>query len=162
MAAIIAEEIRTYLTELISVQAELSNLNQSKFQALSEENTGQIQKLTLLESKQVNRLKEMTEEREQFLARANQAGISINSIREFISRLPETENEGLMELIEKSTQLTLHLRQQSWKQWVYIQRSHQHNSEILELIAHRGVKSPTYDENSPQGANGGVVLDASA
>ena len=162
MAAMTTEEIRTYLDELVSIQTTLSDLFAIKFQALRGEDPEQIQKVTQEEVGLVDRLGQMMQMREKMLARSGRAGKPANSLRDYVEQIPAPERQELQELIKRSTELTLELRQQSWKQWIYIQRSHQDYTEILDLIAHRGNQSPTYHMTNIQESSGGAILDASA
>ncbi|MAT16756.1 MAG: hypothetical protein CMJ46_15975 [Planctomyces sp.] len=162
MAAELAEKIRSYLVELVNAQTELMNLFREGGVALYGDNPHQIQQFVQQKTELVQKMSLKLQQREGLLKRAQAAGYKALSLQEVVAQLPVEETEELRQLIDLSTRLTLHLRQESWKQWVFLQRSHQHHAEVLELIAHRGQKSPTYHEKSPREATGGAILDASA
>ncbi|MEZ6046895.1 MAG: hypothetical protein R3C11_15210 [Planctomycetaceae bacterium] len=162
MAAELADQIRTYLTELVNIQSELFNLFRDQGPLLYGEDPQRIQQFVQQKTLLVQKLNQKLLQREELLQRARKAGITGRSLQEVIGQMSGDIISELNRLIELSTRLTLHLRQESWKQWVFLQRSHQHHSEILELIAHRGKKSPTYHAKSNREATGGAILDASA
>jgi hypothetical protein len=53
------------------------------------------------------------------------------------------------------------LRYENLIQWIISQRAYHHLSEMLELIAHCGKKSPTYSRHPDGRTVGGAVLDTS-
>ncbi|MCA9040693.1 MAG: hypothetical protein KDA65_10130 [Planctomycetaceae bacterium] len=162
MAAELTEKIRSYLMELVKIQTELMTLFRDRGRYFYGENPNQIQEFVQNKTELVQKLNQKLLQREQLLKRAQEAGLKAHSLQEVIARLPEAEIEELKKLLEVSIQLTMHLRQESWKQWVFLQRSHQHYAEVLDLIAYQGKKSPTYDEKPSRGTTGGAILDASA
>ncbi|QDU79139.1 FlgN protein [Polystyrenella longa] len=162
MAAEIAEKIRAYLTELVNTQTELMTLFRDRGSYLYGDNPQLINQFLQSKTELVQKLSLKLQQREQLLQQASVAGFTANSLQEVVSRFTGIDTSELSKLVDLSMRLTLHLRQEIWKQWVFLQRSHQHYSEVLDLIAFQGKTSPTYHARSNQEASGGAILDASA
>lgn len=162
MAVTLTEEVRLYLRTLTGAQQELAAAFEQKFEALQNGQPEEIHQITQREAVLTKRLSQMTGERQRLLDKFKASGRAVDSVQAVVSLPEHSQDQELQELIQLATLYARSLRQESWKQWIMIQRSHQYYNEVLELIANRGESAPTYQAKRSTDTAGGAILDASA
>lgn len=157
LAADFRASLSDYVSRLEAVQSELFALSRRKRTALATADVAVLQSLLAPETDLAKRLTTLRNERSQLLVRAGQyrapnaslaeLGIACGSDQELQSRMARCRSRAA------------ELRREGWVHWVVAQRSIAQTSSLLELIAHRGDRPPTYDNAT---TNGGTLLDTSA
>ncbi|MBN74015.1 MAG: hypothetical protein CME32_32590 [Gimesia sp.] len=152
------------LNDLEPIQKKLLELYEQKSQALKQVDPERIEQLAVIEEQLTNTLQFILLRRQQLLQTAEQLGLPASSLQELLPGLGLgiEVSEPIAERIEVVQQRSQKLRHESWVQWIVAQRSFQHYSQILELIAHAGKKTPTYSGGQNENGSGGAIFDASA
>ena len=99
----------------------------------------------------------MHDEREDLLARAKKEGLPSESISALSKALPPEKTGDLPERIAQANARMRLLQNQSITNWIVIQRTLIHLSQMLEIIATGGRLQPTYGEGEPVNASGSLV-----
>jgi FlgN protein len=158
----------SYETEIGALLAELADVQSALLSVLGDKRTllvaGDVAPLTaigLREQELALRLRACHERRQQLLARADDDGLPADSIQSLSARLPESSRKNVQASIREATNRSQLLRHQSLANWVVVQRSLLHLSQMIEIIATGGRPKPTYDKGS--GSNpGGSLVDRAA
>lgn len=150
------------LNDLEPIQKQLLTLYQEKSKALKHVDVARLDQLALVEEELTRELQFVLLRRQQLLQMAEQQGLHCGSLQELLSGMGVPETAAIFQRIDEAQQRSRKLRHESWVQWIVSQRSYQHYSQILELIAHAGQKVPTYSRGQTENNTGGVIFDASA
>jgi hypothetical protein len=102
-------------------------------------------------------MKACAAKREELLARARTEGMPSKSITSLGKALPGAEEGHLNERIAEVNARTRLLKNQSISNWIVIQRTLIHLSQMLEIIATGGRLQPTYGEGEPVNSTGSLV-----
>jgi flagellar biosynthesis/type III secretory pathway chaperone len=153
-------EIGTLLAELADVQSALLSVLDEKRKLLSSGDADALAALGPREQELAARLQACHEQRQQLLARADAEGLPADSIESLSARLPESSRNRLQASIREAASRTQILRHQSLTNWVVVQRSLLHLSQLIEIIATGGRPKPTYDKGPGSGAGGALVDQA--
>ena len=162
MTGQLAAEFRSRLTDYVlrleATQTNLLALYRRKRAALTTADAELLRQLELPERQAGEQLQSLAADRQQMIARAGQLGRACGSLMELLANVGG--DPALRERMRCCQQRTAALRREGWVQWVVTRRSLSQTSALLELIAHRGDRPPTYDQAAAGG--GGTLLDASA
>ncbi len=150
-------ELAELLTKLLAVQDELLKILTSKRELLASGDLEGLAALTTQEGELVGSLQECLEKRAELLARAEQEGLPSGSIRELTDALPRDQRGLLKEQTQRASGRARLLRHHSLTNWVVVQRTLIHLSQLLEIIATGGRLQPTYGEAAPVNASGSLV-----
>ncbi|QDV48978.1 flagellar export chaperone FlgN [Gimesia fumaroli] len=150
------------IKDLEPIQKQLLALYQEKSKALKQVDVKQIDRLALAEEELTRELQFVLLRRQQLLQSAEQQGLPSGSLQELLTGMGVPESAAIFQQIEEAQERSKKLRHESWVQWIVSQRSYQHYSQILELIAHSGQKVPTYSHGQNESSTGGAIFDASA
>jgi hypothetical protein len=154
-------EIGELLAELADVQSALLTVLSEKRALLM---TSDVDALTAIGSREEElamRLQACHERRQLLLARADAEGLPADSIQSLSNQLPESSRKNVHASIREAANRSQLLRHQSLTNWVVVQRSLLHLSQLIEIIATGGRPKPTYDKGS--GSNpGGSLVDRAA
>lgn len=144
------------LDELSAVQTDLLAMLARKRELLVAADREGLAALEPEESQLAERLGECQHRRETLLAEAENAGKPKANLRQLAASLPgghklrpalrEAQNRGRL------------LQHQSLANWVLVQRTLLHLSQMVEIVATGGQKPPTYEKTGPSAA-GGSLLD---
>lgn len=158
----------TYEIEIGALLAELADVQSALLIVLSEKRTflmaGDVDSLTAIAAREEDlamRLQACHEHRQQLLARADAEGLPADSIQSLSDRLPESNRRNLQASIREAANRSQLLRHQSLTNWVVVQRSLLHLSQMIEILATGGRPKPTYDKGSGS-QSGGVLVDRAA
>lgn len=157
VAADIRASITDYVSRLETVQSELFALYRRKREALATADVAELQALQTPEEDLAKRLMTLQQDRQRILARSGQLGVPSTSLAEVVTALGG--DEELQPRIARCRRRAGELRREGWVHWVVANRSIAQTSSLLELIAHRGDRPPTYDGAA---TSGGTLLDTSA
>ena len=147
-----------YVSRVEAVQAELLSIHRRKRAALATADADVLRQLEAPERQAAERLKALVAERKQMLAQAGQFGMPSGSLAEIAAAVGC--DASLLGRIAACKRRAGTLRREGWVHWVVAKRSLAQTAALLDLIAHRGDRPPTYDK--PAATAGGALLDASA
>ena len=167
MRLTLLHELTQFLSALEEAQENLLHLFTAKRKALDTFQSEELIRLSAREGELAGRLQELVKERMGLLLKARDAGFVVESLRELAGAIGKTVGDArvlrAVELIEgrimQSQRRTTRLQQENWVHWIISHRCYNHATEMLDLIAHGGHRSPTYGDRASATA-GGALLDA--
>ena len=156
-------ELADLLRRLSSTQQELLSLLASKRELLLARDLEGLAGLVPQEEALSAELQSCFEHRKELLLQAADQGLPSTSIRELARALPGKQAAQLREPIDEASGRARLLRHQSLSQWVVVQRTLLHLSQMLEIIATGGHPQPTYEKgpypNTQPRATSGALMD---
>lgn len=155
-------EIRRLLAAFFSVQKKLFVIYEQKISAMRAADLTTLNRCLNEENRCNIEFQELMRTRKELLSRANSVAPGVKTLEELIERIGEENREELLGIVSEMKSKTAELRSQSWVHWIVARRGYQHYSQILELIANCGKKSPTYERTIRLDHSGGAILDTSA
>jgi hypothetical protein len=161
-------DIAALLTELADVQSALLSLLAEKRQVLATNDHQALIAMAAREQQLIDRLQACHDQRQQLLARAQAEGLPADSIGSLSDRLAPECRTRVQAGIRQAAERSRLLQHQSLTNWVLVQRTLLHLSQLIEIIATGGRLKPTYgngsDRNAPHhGAMvGGALVDRAA
>jgi len=150
-------EIGGLLGELAEVQTALLDTLNEKRKLLAASDIDALSALAPREQELAQRLQSCHERRQQMLSRARADGLPADSIQSLSQHLPTDGRNRVNAIIRESASRTQLLQHQSLANWVLVQRSLLHLSQLIEIIATGGRTKPTYGKGSESGTNGALV-----
>ena len=150
-------ELASFLTELSAVQDESLEILTQKRELLVAADVDGLAEVTRREQGLIERLQGCLERRAKLLERAGQEGLPSESIRSLAAALPDGEKKELTDQLNEATGRTRLLRHHSLTNWVLVQRTLIHLSQMLEIIATGGQMRPTYGKEESVDARGALV-----
>ena len=154
-------EIGSLLSELAEVQTALLGTLSDKRKHLAAGDQVALAAMSGREQELAARLQACHERRQQVLARANDNGLPADSIESLSKHLPTASRDRVHSEIRDAAKRTQLLQHQSLANWVLVQRSLLHLSQLIEIIATGGRPKPTYGKGSDRAA-GGALVDRAA
>ena len=158
----------SYESEIGALLAELADVQRALLGVLNEKRTllmaADLDALTAIASREETlavRLQACHERRQQLLARANADGLPADSIQSLSDRLPASSRQNVQASIREAANRSQLLRHQCLTNWVVVQRTLLHLSQMIEIIATGGRPKPTYDKG-PGSNSGGSLVDQAA
>jgi FlgN protein len=150
-------EIGGLLTELSQVQADLLETLHEKRELLKKNDADALAAMAVRENALIDRLQACQDRRQQLLECAEAEGMPADSIRSLSNRLP-LESRGRMQAsIREAADRSRLLQHQSLTNWVLVQRTLLHLSQMIEIIATGGRPRPTYGKGSDRAPSGALV-----
>ena len=150
-------DIAQLLTELLAAQDELFAVLAKKRAMLLASDTAGLTALLPQEEQLVARMQACAVRREELLLRAKREGLPGDSVQSLSQSLPTASRGGLTERIAQATERSRLLQHQSLTNWIVIQKSLLHLSQMLEIIATGGRLQPTYGKEDSLCAGGSLV-----
>ncbi len=151
-------ELADFMNDLSNVQNETLEVLTKKRECLAKVDTEGLAAVGAREEELIKRLQECLRRRAELLEKADQQGLPASSIGELAKALPSGQRGELGERVRQANGRTRLLRHQSLTNWVLVQRTLLHLSQMLEIIATGGKKRPTYSKEAlPE--DGGVLVD---
>jgi flagellar biosynthesis/type III secretory pathway chaperone len=139
------------------VQSELLAVLGEKRQALAAGNHETLVAIAVREQSLVERLQACHMRRQQLLASAESEGLPSDSIRSLTGQLPAANRQRLQAGIRETANRSQILQHQSLTNWVLVQRTLLHLSQMIEIIATGGRPKPTYGKGSDCQSSGALV-----
>jgi hypothetical protein len=149
--------VATLLSDLSAVQADSLEILGKKREMLAGSDLDGLAKLGPQEEDLVERLQQCLARREELLTRARREGRPWQSLRDLSRSLPGQEREELLAKIDRARAQARILTHQSLTNWVVVQRTLIHLSQVLEIIATGGRLEPTYRRGGKVEASGALV-----
>jgi hypothetical protein len=161
MSAKFLYAVERFLKSLESTQNDLLAVYSRKRDALRGARADELGELSQAEEMLTKRLQALIEQRAQILQHARTAGLAGESMLELVESIGGDRQPALTARIEQSRELSSRLRFESWIHWIVAHRAYNHCTEMLDIIAHCGRTSPTYQTGPNQERTGSAILDAS-
>ena len=146
------------LERLAGTQQDLLALLSRKHDLLMSRDHEALSALAPEEQRLSAELQACHQQRQQLLDQAAAAGLPADSIQSLSNVLPAEAAKNVQRSVEESKQRSQLLRHQSISQWVVVQRTVLHISQMLEIIATGGQLQPTYGKGGPA-ENSGSLMD---
>jgi hypothetical protein len=154
-------ELAQLLNDLLTVQGGLLAMLCRKRELLVAADTAGLAALAPQEENLLGTLQECFRRREQLLVRAGQEGLPSQSLQALNGALPKPQQERLDGNFRAATARARLLQHHALANWVLVQRSLIHLSQLLEIIATGGRLQPTYGGGEPAHL-GGTLVDRAA
>ncbi len=154
-------ELATLLTELSQVQTDVLALLAEKQELLKKADGAGLAVIAPREQALVTRLQECHSKRTALLALANDEGLPSGSIRALTGALPRASALKLAPQVDAAASRARILCHQSLTNWVVVQRSLLHLTQMIEIIATGGRLQPTYGKGECA-STGGSIIDQAA
>ena len=108
-----------------------------------------------------DRLMECHQRRQSLLDAAAERGLPKSDLRSLADAMPDAARKSLRPKVREAQARARLLQHQSLANWVLVQRTLLHLSQLIEIVATGGQKAPTYQKDGPSRA-GGLLLDSAA
>lgn len=153
-------EIGGLLAELAEVQTTLLTVLEEKRRLLVAGDQVALSAMATREQELAKRLQLCHDRRQHMLSQASDAGLPSESILSLSGCLPAESRNPLQASIREATSRSRLLQHQCLANWVLVQRSLLHLSQLIEIIATGGRMQPTYGKGSDRVAGGALVDQA--
>ncbi len=158
-------DIAELLSELSAVQGDLLTVLTQKRGMLAAGDSTALGKVAVQEQNLVTRLQSCQNRRQQLLAQAADGGLPSDSIRSLSKSLPRGGHQRLRGEFEQAQLRSRLLQHECLTNWVLVQRTLLHLSQMIEIIATGGRMQPTYGNGTAQCTHpsevvvGGALVD---
>ncbi len=153
-------EISALLNDLSGTQSELLGLLEEKRRLLVAGDAAGLQALTAREEAVITRLQDCQDLRARLLAQAAEQQLPGESIRALAKAMPGAARKQLLAQVDEASRRFRLLGHHSLANWVLIQRSLLHLSQLIEIIATGGRRRPTYGKTDDCHCGGSLVDQA--
>jgi hypothetical protein len=150
-------ELASLLNDLLAGQGELMAVLNRKRNLLGAMDHVGLAALASEEERMLGVLQECFQRRQALLARAASDGLPARSIQALTKALPPTHREPLARQAAAASSRARLLQTQSLTNWIVIQRTLIHLSQLLEIIATGGQIQPTYGRAGLSRASGALL-----
>ena len=158
-------DIAGLLNDLADVQRDLLDALRVKRDLLATGDCAALPAVATREQELITRLEACLGRRQQLLEQAADEGLPADSIQSLARVLP-TDRRGPMQAhIQESQHRSRLLQHECLTNWVLVQRSLLHLSQLIEIIATGGRMQPTYEQGSDRPGHrreakvGGALVD---
>ncbi len=155
-AAALEAEVASLLNDLLTGQGDLMAVLNRKRNMLAAMDREGLATIAGEEQRLLGVLQECLARRQTLLARAAAAGLPAGSIQALTQALPRASRAPLARQVAAANSRTRILHTQNLTNWIVIQRTLIHLSQLLEIIATGGRPQPTYGK-SPAPAHGALL-----
>jgi len=153
----IESELASLLNDLLSRQGELMEILERKQAMLGKVDRDGLAVVAEDEQRLLGLLQDSLDRRERLLSRAGSEGLPASSIEALTKSLPPPEREPLARQVADAGSRARILQTQSLTNWIVIQRTLIHLSQLLEIIATGGRLQPTYGEMGKGQVHGALL-----
>ena len=157
MQSTLESEVTSLLTDLMAGQDEMLEILGKKRTLLAAVDQQGLAALGADEQRLLSVLQDCLQRRERLLGRAAADGLPSTSLQALADVLPQQQRAPLNRQITAAGSRARLLQHQSLVNWVIIQRTLIHLSQLLEIIATGGRFQPTYGDGKPACAGGSLV-----
>lgn len=154
-------ELAGFLTELSTVQDELLDVLKRKLGCLRSADIVGLEQINATEQALADRLQGCYRRRLQMLDRAKHEGLPSDSLQSLAAAMSNDRRDELRQRMHDAAGRTQLLQHHSLTNWVVVQRTLLHLSQLLEIIATGGRARPTYGKEETA-SSGGALLDHAA
>jgi len=151
-------ELAGFLTELSEVQEETLRVLTAKRALLAAADVDGLAAMAKQQEALIEKLGQCLRRREQLLRQAAEAGLPGDSIRSLANAVPTPQaRRDLADRVRQAARRARLLQHQSLTNWLLVQRTLLHLSQILEIIATGGRMQPTYSKDVRDCVGGALV-----
>lgn len=150
-------ELAEFLTDLSVVQSQSLETLSRKRELLVSADVEGLAALAGQEEQIIERLQECLDRRRSLLERAAAEGLPDDSLKSLVKALPGDQAGDASERIREASARARLLQHHSLTNWVLVQRTMIHLSQMLEIIATGGRLKPTYSKEENAHACGALV-----
>ncbi|GAB6164469.1 hypothetical protein JCM19992_04690 [Thermostilla marina] len=156
-------ELASFLTDLSAIQQQSLDILTRKRQSLASVDMEELANVDKEEAALAERLQELLERREALLTRAKQSGLPAENVRSLAAAVQGKHGDLSRRANEASRRARL-LQHNALTNWLIIQRTLIHLSQLLEIIATGGESRPTYNKDNrySETANCGSLINQEA
>lgn len=151
------QRIGGLLANLSAVQGDLLGLLDEKRVALGDGNYDALDDLTRREQVLIQRLEACQADRQALLVDAAREGLPAGSVQSLAQALPAAERTGLQAQVHEAQRRSRLLQHHSLTNWVAVQRTLIHLSQMVEIIATGGRMQPIYGKTCTNIDSGSLV-----
>jgi len=150
-------ELASLLNDLLASQDQLLAILARKRQLLASADFDGLTQIGPQEQALADNLQQCLRRREELLARAKSQRLPSTSLKALTQALPKPQRDRLSPQVLQATDRARLLQHQNLVNWVVVQRTLLHLSQMLEIIATGGRLQPTYGKGEPAPASGALV-----
>jgi len=150
-------DLAAFLQRLSAVQDRTLEVLARKRRMLVESDVPGLEAAGQEERQLVESLQQCLDQREELLGRARQEGLPSESVRSLTKALPGQARRDLLDQVQQATLRSRLLQHHSLTNWVLVQKTLIHLSQLLEIIATGGRLQPTYGKDQCAGPTGALV-----
>lgn len=150
--------ISELLTELSATQTALLSVLERKRELLVRVDREGLAALEPEERSLADRLAACQRRRRAMLAAAGRLGLPGGNLRLLADAMPDGPRRSLRPRLREAQAQARILQHQCLANWVLVQRTLLHLSQMIEIVATGGQKAPTYEKTGPS-KTGGVLMD---
>jgi hypothetical protein len=150
-------DLAAYLQDLSAVQDKTLEVLVRKRQMLVDADTEGLAALGEEEARLVQDLQGCLDRREELLQRARREGLRAESLRSLSAQVANWGSNDLSYQVRLASHRARLLQHHSLTNWVLVQKTLIHLSQLLEIIATGGRLQPTYSKDNPNRASGALV-----
>lgn len=150
-------ELASLLTDLLAGQNELLDILSRKRQLLAASDLDGLAAIGADEQRLILALQECLQRREDLLRRARQEGMPSANLQTLSKSLPRSQRDRLDPQVQLARSRARLLQHHSLTNWVIVQRTLIHLSQLLEIIATGGRLQPTYGRGPAAHTSGNLV-----
>ncbi len=158
---IIDDQLAQLLADLSAIQSDLLTTLTDKRARLLSADKESIAAMQSREAELIVRLQNVQERRQQLLAQAASEGLPSADLKSLAESLPAPRRQHFEPQIRDASARMRLLQHHSLTNWVLVQRTLIHLSQLLEIIATGGRQQPTYGI-SDTARRGGAFVDQAA
>ncbi len=151
-------ELAEFLNDLSAVQDATLEILAEKRKCIVDKNMEGLAAVGDRERQVIGQLEQCLERRDGLLRRAAKEGFPSDSIQSLTEALPGPQRRGLRTLARHSASRARLLQHQSLTNWVLVQRTLLHLTQMIEIIATGGRMKPTYGKDDTV-RSGGTLVD---
>jgi hypothetical protein len=153
-------ELAALLERLSAAQRELLSLLATKRDCIIQRDHAALASLADREARLADELRACQAERQRLLAAADVGGLPHRSIADLAAALPNPAAKRLGPSVADARQRAHLIRHECLTQWVAVQRTVLHLSQMLEIIATGGRAAPTYGKSGGPECSGALMDQA--
>ena len=150
-------DIAGLLSELTAVQTDLLGVLTRKRSLLVAGDEAALGAIATQEQDLVLRLQACQDRRQRLLAQASDQGLPSDSIKSLSKSLPAGSRKRLRGELDEARERSRLLQHECLTNWVLVQRTLLHLSQLIEIIATGGRMKPTYGNGSDRQDQGALV-----
>ena len=150
-------EIASFLSHLSTVQEHTLDALVRKRDLLANADSQGLAAMGSEDEEMIASLQGCLDERSRLLERARLEGLPAADIRSLAKSLPGRQQDALQGPLQLASHRARLLQHHSLVNWVLVQKTLIHLSQLLEIIATGGRLQPTYDKGSCASGTGGLV-----
>lgn len=152
--------LASLLERLTAAQRELLALLATKRELIVQRDHASLSALAVREQRLGDELRQCHDERQRLLAQAETEGLPRRSLADLTAALPKSSGQRLDRPIAEARQRAALIRHECLAQWVTMQRTVLHLSQMLEIIATGGRVAPTYGSGGAPERSGALMDQA--